>query len=116
MHMSSSEVNPKTSVAFTQFPVYVWPGYAASVGVHSPGSGPSAVQSFAAPDGFVNPLPSTTLCTTDCPGGTPGCSSHPRRGSVALSCVHWYSMRCPGLMSNGGFSSFAIGSEYTVCW
>src|SRR5262245_43729907 len=108
MHMSSSDVKPNTRFACTQFPVYVRPGCAGSVGGHSVGFGPSVVQSFAAPLGLESEPVRSTAWRTDSPGATPGCSSQPRRGCVALSCVHSYEMRWPAVMWIGGVKRRAL--------
>src|SRR5215470_11843417 len=114
MHMSSSEVKPKTRFAGTQFPVNVRSGYFGSVAGHSSGFGPWRVQFFAAPERCVKSPYLRIRAETDCPGVTPGCSSQPSLGLVALSWVQRYSMRSPGFTSIGGVYERAGGSEYTV--
>src|SRR5262249_17381312 len=114
MHMSSSEVKAKTRFAGTQFPVNVRSGYFGSVAGHSSGFGPWRVQFFAARGRGLESPYLRMREKNDCPGVTPGCSSQPSLGLVALSWGRWYSMRSPGFTSIGGVYERAGGSEYTV--
>ena len=89
--MSSSDVNPKTRFASTQFPVKVRSGKAGSDAGHSAASGPACVQRLAAPP--VMFFRAANWSRIDRPGASPGVSSHPSLtgtvlASLPLSCVH----------------------------
>src|SRR5882724_11125702 len=103
MHMSSSEVKPKTSFACTQRPV------------PKPAQSASVAQRLAAPL-IDDPLtcPPTNCSTIDRPGTTPAVSSQPIFTSVVtpLSCVHSYLSVSPGLTSIGFGKRRCGGSEY----